>query len=291
MTQRRQAPTARLRRLAMELRQLRERSGLSREQVAEATEINRATLYRIEMAQAKPQIRTLRALLDAYGVPEKHRNDLITVLKSAQEESWLQAASGDLPDQYATYIGFEQEATGIRNYESSFVPGLLQTEAYARAAIPGGAPELPAAEVESRVTARMARQAKRDSSPAIEAIIDEAVLRRHVGSPEIMREQLQRLLDESAQNHLTLQAIPFEAGVHPGMHGSFVILQFADDIRSVVYIEASTTDLFLDSENDVRRYNLMFEHLRGIALSPEKTRDLVARVLADVEVRGGAGDA
>ncbi|WP_433259757.1 helix-turn-helix domain-containing protein (plasmid) [Streptosporangium sp. CA-135522] len=275
----------------MELQQLRERSGLSREQVADATEINRATLYRIETAQAKPQIRTLRALLETYGVPEKHRNDLIAILRSAQEESWLQVASEDLPDQYATYIGFEQEAKGIRNYESSFVPGLLQTEAYARAAIPGGAPELPATEVESRVTVRMARQAKRDPSPAIEAIIDEAALRRHVGSLVIMREQLQRLLDESEQAHVTLQVIPFEAGAHPGMHGSFVILQFADDVRDVVYIEASTTDLFLNSENDVRRYNLMFEHLRSVALSPEKTRDLIASVLVDVRVRGGAGDA
>ncbi|MEU0481455.1 helix-turn-helix transcriptional regulator [Streptosporangium sp. NPDC006013] len=282
MTQRRQTPTARLRRLAMELRQLRERSGLSREQVADATEINRATLYRIEMAQAKPQVRTLRALLNMYGVPEDHQNDLIAILKLAKEEHWLQVASENLPDQYATYIGFEREAAGVLNYESSFVPGLLQTEAYARTAIPAGAPELPAAEVESRVAARMARQAKRDPLPTIEVIIDEAVLCRRVGGPEIMREQLQRLLNESEQSHVTLQMIPFRAGVHPGMHGSFVILQFAQDVHDVVYIEASTTDLFLDSEKDIRRYNLMFKHLQAIAATPDESRDLLARALTDV---------
>ncbi len=249
--------------------------------MAEATEINRATLYRIEMAQAKPQVRTLRALLDAYGVPERYRDDLIGILTLAGEESWLQAPSESLSDQYATYIGFEQEARAILDYQSSFVPGLLQTAAYARAAIPGGALELSAEEIETRVAARMARQAKRDSSPTIEAIIDEAALRRRVGGPEIMREQLRRLLDESEQLHVTLQVIPFEAGVHPGMQGSFVILQFAEDVHDVVYIEASVRDLFLESESDVTRYNRVFEKLRAIASSPDESRDLIARVLAD----------
>ncbi|MFI6453893.1 helix-turn-helix domain-containing protein [Streptosporangium amethystogenes] len=265
----------------MELRQLRERSGLSREQVAEVTEINRATLYRIETAQAKPQVRTLRALLDVYGVTERHRDDLVGILKLAGEESWLHAPSESLPDQYATYIGFEQEARAVLDYQSSFVPGLLQTAAYARAAIPGGALELPTEEIETRVTARMARQSERDSPLTIKVIIDEAALRRRVGSPEIMREQLQRLLDESERPHVTLQVIPFAAGVHPGMQGSFVILQFAEGAHDVVYIEASVRDLFLESESDVTRYNRVFEKLRSMASSPDESRDLITRILAD----------
>ncbi|MEV6152681.1 helix-turn-helix transcriptional regulator [Nonomuraea sp. NPDC052129] len=283
MAQRRHAPTARLRRLAMELRQLRERAGLSREQVAESTEINRATLYRIEMAQAKPQLRTLRALLDAYDVPATRQSELISLLKLAKEESWLQVASEGLPDQYATYIGFEQEAKAIFNYQSSFVPGLLQTESYARAAIPGGDPELPAEVVESRVAARMARQAQRDPSSALTAIIDEAVLHRVVGGPKIMREQLQRLLDGSEQPHMTLQVIPFVAGVHPGMHGSFVLLQFDHEAHDVVYIETNAADLFLESDDDLRRCRNVLERLQAMAVSPEATRDLVARVLASAK--------
>jgi len=267
----------------MELRQLRERSGLSREQVADATEINRVTLYRIEMAQARPQVRTLRALLNMYGVSDRHQNDLIAILKLAKEESWLRIATNDLPDQYATYIGFERDAAKILNYELSFVPGLLQTEMYARTAIPAGAPELPSAEVDSRVAARMARQAERKPSLPLEVIIDEAVLRRHVGSSEIMRDQIRRLLNESEQPHVTLQVIPFGAGVHPGMHGSFVILQFAQDAHDVVYIEASMTDLFLDSENDIMRYNLMFENLQAIAATTDESRGILAQALTDVD--------
>ncbi|MER5648534.1 helix-turn-helix transcriptional regulator [Streptosporangium sp. NPDC002524] len=283
MTQRGQAPTARLRRLAMELRQLRERAGLSREQVAEATEINRTTLYRIEMAQAKPQVRTLRALLDVYDVSKDHRNDLIAILKLAGEESWLQTASEDLPGHYPTYIGFEREATAVLNYQLSFIPGLLQTEAYARTVIPGGAPELSAAEVESRVAVRMARQVDRDPSPIIEVIIDEVALCRRTGGPKIMREQLQHLLNKSEKSNVTLRVIPLSVGVHPGMHGSFVILRFAHGVRDVVYIEVSTTDLFLDNENEIRRYNLMFDQLRAVSANQGESRDLIARALAGIQ--------
>ena len=267
----------------MELRQLRERAELSREQVAESTEINRATLYRIEMAQAKPQLRTLRALLDAYDVPATRQSELVSLLKLAKEESWLQVASEGLPDQYATYIGFEQEAKAVFNYESSFVPGLLQTEGYARAAIPGGDPELPAEMVESRVAARMARQAQWDPSSALTAIIDEAVLHRVVGGPKIMREQLQRLVDDSERPHVTLRMIPFEAGVHPGMHGSFVLLKFDHEAHDVVYIEMNAADLFLESDENLRRYRNVLERLQAMAVSPEATRDLVARVLASTK--------
>lgn len=280
MIQRRRAPTLRMRRLALELRQLRERSGLSREQIAEATEINRATLYRIETAQAKPQVRTLRALLDAYRVPEEYQSELVSLLKSAGEERWLRAAS-DVPAQYATYIACEQEARGVLNYESLFIPGLFQTEAYARTVIPGGAPELPSNEVEGRVAARMARQAPRDPALIIKVIIDEAALHRRVGSASIMREQLRRLLNDSEQPHITIQVIPYDVGAHPGMHGSFVIL--CQDFNDLVYIEARTTDLFLEGEQDVKRYHLMFEQLGNIAATPKGSRDLIARVLSNVD--------
>jgi transcriptional regulator with XRE-family HTH domain len=267
----------------MELRQLREHAGLSREQAADATEINRATLYRIEKAQAKPQVRTLRALLNAYGVAASRQNELLAILKLVKEESWLNTASEGLPDQYATYIGFEHEARALLNYESSFVPGLLQTEAYARAAIPGGAPELPADEVESRLAARMARQARHQHSLELWAIIDEAVLHRQVGGREVMRQQLRRLLDDSERPRVTLQAIPFDVGIHPGMHGSFAILQFGESVHDVVYIEAGSANIFLEAEKDLGRYNLIFEQLRAAAVSPGETRDLMARMLADME--------
>ncbi|MFC4009137.1 helix-turn-helix domain-containing protein [Nonomuraea purpurea] len=282
MSRRPHSPKVRLRQLARVLRDLREEKGMTREQVADATEMNRATLYRIEMAQARPQVRTLRALLDVYGVAEARRAELVALLKAANEPGWLQTAA-DLPPQYATYIGFEQEARRVLNYETSFIPGLLQTEAYARAAIPGGAPELPREEVENRVRARMQRQARREPPLALWAIIDEAAIHRRVGGPAVMREQLQRLLEESEQSHLTLQLVPFAAGVHPGMHGSFVILQFSEEHHDVVYIESTTSDLFLEGVQDVARYNLVFEHLRAVAASPDVTYDLVAEALTKIK--------
>lgn len=266
----------------MELRQLRERSGLSREEISEATGVNRTTLYRIEMAQAKPQLRTLQALLDIYSVPESRQRELIAMLRLAKEETWLEVASQDLPPQYAAYIGFEDGAKAILNYETLFVPGLFQTEAYARTAIPGGLTELHPEEVEKRVKARLARQARVPALP-IYAIIDEAVLRRSVGGPAVMREQLQRLIDESKQPHVTLQVIPFAAGIHPGMYGSFVILQFPQDVRDVVYIETRTADLFLDGEKNLQEYTVVFDRLREIAASPAETRDTIANMLADIK--------
>ncbi|GAA4180522.1 helix-turn-helix transcriptional regulator [Streptosporangium oxazolinicum] len=269
----------------MEVEQLRKRKGLSRDQVEQATGINKATLYRIETAQARPQMRTFVALLDAYDVTGEHREGLINTLKATRvtgEEGWLQVQE-NLPGQYATYIGFESEAIRICDYESSFVPGLLQTEAYARTVISAGRLELSASEVEDRVSARMARQRSRPSHQLVSAVIDEAVLCRRVGPPEIMQEQLQRLLDESEKPSVSLQVIPFDVGVHPGMQGAFAILQFDPTVSDIVYIEAITADLFLDGESEVRRYNEIFDRLQGLAVSPEATRDRLAQALTDLK--------
>ncbi|MEO3872442.1 helix-turn-helix transcriptional regulator [Nonomuraea sp. B12E4] len=269
-----------MRRLARELRQLRENVGLSREEVGEMTEMNRATLYRIETAQVRPQVRTLRALMSVYRVAEDRQAELLAMLKTAHEQGWWQAAA-ELPEQYATYIGFEDEAQRVLNYESLFMPGMLQTEEYARAATVGTGPTLPENEVEHRVVARMRRQARRDPPLAIWAIIDEGALHRQVGGVGVMHAQLQRLLDVSKDPNVTLQVVPFSAGAHPGMRGSFAILQFPEEHHlDVVYIETSTGDLFLESPEDVARYSLEFEHLRAMSHSPDATRDLIAEVLS-----------
>jgi transcriptional regulator with XRE-family HTH domain len=154
----RQTPTVRLRRLAAELRSLRTSSGLTRDEIVERTGINVATLYRIEHARVRPQTRTLRTLLDLYGVEEAHQGELTALLRDARQRGWLHAYQSVLPEQYTTYIGFEGEARGVWNYESLFVPGLLQTEDYARAVIRGGYPSASHDEVERRVRVRMERQ-------------------------------------------------------------------------------------------------------------------------------------
>jgi transcriptional regulator with XRE-family HTH domain len=280
----RQTPTVRLRRLAAELRSLRASSGLTRDEVVERTGINVATMYRIEHARVRPQTRTLRTLLDLYGVERDQQGELVALLRDARERGWLHAYQSELPEQYMTFIGFEGEARSSWNYESLFVPGLLQTEDYARAVITGTLPFASREEVERRVEVRMERrEVLRNENPLeLWGIVDEAALRRQVGGHTIMRAQLRQLLEATELSNVTLQVIPFDAGAHAGMADSFVFLQFAEEaIPDVVSVETMAGELFLEAESDIRRYKLVFEHLRAVAASPDASRSLIASIVAE----------
>lgn len=284
-TRKKQPPTIRMRRLAAELLDLRRAAKLTREEVAERTQINAATLYRLETARVRPQVRTLTTLLDLYGVEQEKRDELLDLLRDSGQRGWLQTYAADLPGQYSAYISFEAEAQAVWNYESSFIPGLLQTENYARAVISGTLPEANQETIKNLVSARMQRQAvlTRDKPLKIWAILDEAVLRRRVGTPDERNEQLSHLLEVSQLPNVTLQVIPFEAGAHPGMPGSFVVMKFNGGIGTdVVYIDSMAGDLFLEEEKDVERYTLVFEHLRAVALSPTASRELITACRSDV---------
>jgi len=260
--------------MAAQLRELRTESALTQEDVSGRTGIDRSTLYRLEGAQQRPQKSTLIQLLDLYRVEEPRRGELLTLLREAGQRGWLQQYRSELPEVYSDYIGFEDEARSISNYESLFVPGLLQTEDYAQALIQGTWPHAPDDEVEKRVAARMGRQAllDRDDPPRLWAIMDEAAVRRQVGGPDVIRTQLGRLREAAARPNVTLQVIPFDAGSHPGMDGAFVVLDFPDPAdTSIVYAESAAGGLFLEEEVEIRRYILMFEHLRAAALRPEAT--------------------
>jgi len=156
MPARRPPPTLRLRRLAAELRRLRAEAGLTREDVAGRTGVNEATLYRIESAKARPQGRTLTALLDLYAVPDEVHAELAALARQSGEKNWLQSFPSELPEPYPTYISFEGEARSLLNYESLFIPGLLQTEDYARAALSRGLPSATKDEIQRLVEARLA---------------------------------------------------------------------------------------------------------------------------------------
>jgi len=230
MPSRRSSPSVRLRRLAAQLRELREAAGFTQEDVSERTGKDRSTLYRLESAQQRPQKSTLIQLLDLYGAAEPRRSELLTLLREASQRGWMRPYRSELPDVYSDYIGFEDEARSIANYESLFVPGLLQTEAYARAQLRGTLPYASEAEIESRVAARLERQPVlvKDDAPKLWAIIDEAALRRLVGRGDVMRGQARHLLEARSQPNVTIQVITYSAGAHPGMDGSFVILEFPD---------------------------------------------------------------
>jgi transcriptional regulator with XRE-family HTH domain len=274
----------RLRRLAAQLRELREGAGLTQEDVSERTGKDRSTLYRLESAQQRPQKSTLIQLLDLYGVAEPRRGELLTLLREAAQRGWMRPYRSELPDVYSDYIGFEDQARSISNYESLFVPGLLQGEAYARAQLRGTLPTATEDEIESRVAARMERQQvlTKDDAPKLWAIMDEAALRRAVGGRDVMRGQVTRLLEARSLPNVTIQVIPFGAGAHPGMDGSFVILDFPDgDDPSIVYVESAAGGLFLEEDAEMRRYILMFEHLRAAASGLDATAALLEAIVSE----------
>lgn len=259
---------------------------MTREEVTERTGINEATLYRLEVARARPQTRTLMALLELYGVAEADRAELVALSRQSDEQSWLRSFPAELPEPYPTYISFEGEARTLLNYECLFVPGLLQTGEYARAALQRGNPTGTKEEVQRLVEARIGRQAVLTRGPPLRlwAIVDEAALHRPVGGYEVMHAQLKRLVEAAELPPVTLQVLPYEVGGHPGMAGAFVILQFDDAAASnVVYIESQAGDLFLESETDLSRFSAIFEHLRALALPPEASVSLINRIAQEMK--------
>lgn len=275
-------PTARLRRLASELAALREQAGLNREEVLERTGINPATLYKIEKAQARPQGRTLKALLDLYEVDQAKRDALTSLQRNAGQQTWVQPYAEDLPVELNTLMGFEVEATAFWTYQQTNIPGLLQTEAHARTLIRGMLPDATDDEVERRVEIRMQRQTNL-ANLNLWAIVDEAAFHRQIGTRSDWQAQLNHLQELLQRPGLTLQVVPYDAGPHPAMLGSFVILKFGDPaLTDIVYLEGLTSDLFLDDQASVARYLETFEHLRAQAASPIQTNTFLAEVAREL---------
>jgi transcriptional regulator with XRE-family HTH domain len=277
----RNPPTLRMRRLASELRRLRAAAGMSREDVAERTDINVATLYRLESAKGRPQRRTMTSLLDLYQVQDEARAELLALLKAAGEQGWLQPYFSAIPEEYGLYIQLESEAQSVRNFESLLVPGLLQTARYTRASAQGQSPNWTAEEVELQARIRASRQALLTRSNPLElrAIVDEAVLRRLVGGPEVMHEQYEHLLSMMELPNVTVQIVPFAVGAHPGMPGSFSLLSFYAPDPVVVCVESMAGSMFQETEDEVARASMRYEHLRDTALSPAESTRMVTDLL------------
>ncbi|MGN9793588.1 helix-turn-helix domain-containing protein [Streptomyces sp. NPDC054847] len=273
-------PTVRRRRLGQELRRLRELKGMTAEEVAERLLVSQSKISRLENGRRSISQRDVRDLCGVYEV-EDHRivDSLMQMAKDSRQQGWWHAF-GDIP--YSVYIGLETDAASLRVYEPQVVPGLLQTRQYAEALIAGALPESGTTDIEKRVSVRLRRQERiRDAEHPLRmwAVIDEAALRRQVGGRQLMREQLEHLVELSQQPHVTVQVLPFEMGAHPGVNGQYAILEFPDTSdSSVVYIEGVTSDLYLEKANDVQKYSVMYEHLRAQALNVEQTRQFIASI-------------
>jgi transcriptional regulator with XRE-family HTH domain len=280
------SPTLRARRLAIELVGRREAAGLSRDEAARRLEWSTSTIFRIETGRSRPQPRSVRDLLDLYGVTGAERDGLIQLAREARQPGWWHSFRDVLSNPYEVYIGLETGAVSIRNFEPLLVPGLLQTADYARAMIRGGPRELDRDEIERRVEVRMSRQQilLRDDRPRLWAVIDEAVIRRIVGSPVIMTAQLRHLVGAAEQGKTTLQVIPFSAGAHAGTSGPFVILELPEPTEpDLVYVETLAGDIYLEERADVDRYTLAFERLLAAALHPDDSIAVVEAAARQLE--------
>jgi transcriptional regulator with XRE-family HTH domain len=273
-------PTVRRRRLGQELRRLRELKGMTAEEVAERLLVSQSKISRLENGRRSISQRDVRDLCGVYEVEDQRIVDsLMEMARDSRQQGWWHTF-GDIP--YSVYIGLETDAESLRVYEPQLVTGLLQTRAYAEALVQGALPETSTAEIEKRVQVRMRRQERitAENNPLrLWVVLDEAALKRVVGSRLVMREQLDHLIEMSQLPHVTVQVLPFEVGAHPGLNGQYAILEFADAAdSSVVYLEGVTSDLYLEKAQDVQKYAVMYEHLRAQSLNVEQSRQFIAKV-------------
>jgi transcriptional regulator with XRE-family HTH domain len=276
----RPSPTVRARRLASELAQRRQSADMTLEAASAATrgEVSPVTFQRAERGARIPRPGDLRLMLAAYGTPPAEVEWLVSLAREARQRGWWHPYQGSIRPSFAPYIGFETEATAIREYASELVPGLMQTEAYYRAVI---ATNPPAVDVEQIVRLRKERQARfQEEDWSYRAVLNEAVVRRPAGGADVMRGQLSHLLELAERPNVTIQVVPFAVGAHPAMAGSFTLLQF-QEVRDIAFVEHQAGSLYLD-EGDETPYVRMYEDLIGMASNPADSAAFIRDVRASL---------
>ncbi|MGI5164371.1 helix-turn-helix domain-containing protein [Spirillospora sp. CA-253888] len=273
------SPTVRGRRLARELRSLREELGLTLQEVADRLDWSRATVSRLETGQTRPKPDDIAGLLDLYGVPSPDRDALIRLAREAGQRGWWTAYA----DVFAgSYAALEDEASRIRTWDPQLVHGLLQTEDYARAVITAGRMLPTSYEIERRITARKIRQQvlDRPTAPRFQMIIDEAVLHRQIGGPGVMRTQLAALVEAAARPNVTVQVVPYAAREHAGLDGRFTILSFTNPADpDIAYVEGTMGDVYLESTKEIAKHGDRFDRIEAAALPPEDSAQLISEAV------------
>jgi transcriptional regulator with XRE-family HTH domain len=284
------SPTVRRRRLAAELRRLRESAGLHGEEAAARLGWSASKLSRIETSKSGIKLEDLRLLLDLYRVGEAHRSEVLALARESAKTAWVDdAAMANFPAGYAAYVYAEAEAATLWHWAPQVIPGLLQTESYAREVVLGWHSmfNLSPTELDARVEARIRRQQilTREQPLDICAVIDESVLRRRIGDRSIMREQLGRLAESSRMPNVELCILPLD-GDHPVGTGEFTYMRFAQvhDVRlpDIVNTERLEGDYRVENAEDTNQYRVAFEHLRSQALDPAQSLDVITDVTRQV---------
>jgi transcriptional regulator with XRE-family HTH domain len=270
--------------LASELRELRERAGKTLDEVAELLECSRAKVSRIELAQVSVHPREVEAMLTFYGVDPQERDQLVKQAREARRKGWwheYRDLDQDLGSKQVAFIDYETAAASIRSYQALVIAGLLQTEQYARAVFRAIRLDRSDTDIDRQVELRMKRQAllDRSESPELWVVLDEATLRRPIGGREVMSRQLQHLSKRADHPKIKLQVLPYTAGEHAGLDGSFEILGFSGAVdRSTVHMENSLSDQYLREPDAVKRYSELFEAICEKAYSPDETKEAIDRI-------------
>jgi transcriptional regulator with XRE-family HTH domain len=273
--------------LGAQLRRLREAKGITRDDAGYLIRSSDSKISRMELGRVSFKERDVADLLTLYGITDDHeRQALLGLARQANTPGWWHRYGDLLPGWFQAYIGLEEAATLIRTFEVQFVPGLLQTEAYARAVITQGNPDAPAEEVERRVDLRRRRQQlltrPAPDAPRLWAVVDEAALRRPIGGRPVLRGQLERLVEATELANVTVQVLLFGVGGHAAEGGAFTVLRFAEpDLPDVVYVEQLTSALYLDKPEDVDAYVAVMNRLDVESAPPRQTVEILNGILKE----------
>jgi transcriptional regulator with XRE-family HTH domain len=279
-------PTVQRMVLGSHLRKLREQRGITAERAADSIRGSHSKISRMEHGRVGFKERDVADLLTLYGVIDgDERAALLNMARESNTPGWWHAFSDILPTWVEPYVGLEAAASVIRTYQIQYVPGLLQTGGYASALLRTGYPAVTEEELARRTDLRISRQdiLSRPGAPQLWAVVDEGVLRRPIGSAEVMREQIRHLIEITDHPAVTLQVLPFRVGGHSACGGPFTILRFAEpDLQDVIYIEQLTSALYLDKQTEVDRYLEVMEQLCLQAEPAANTAKLLRRLLDEI---------
>lgn len=279
------SPTVRRKRLGIELRRLREEALLTCEEVGARLDCSGTRISRIETGRINVRPGDVRELLDIYGITGAEADSLVQLAREARVKGWWHTYGQVLSPWFEAYIGLEAEAVRQRDFQSMVIPGLFQTEDYARAVLRAAPNASRAEDIDRQVALRMARQAvlRQASPPDLWVVLSESTLRVQVGSSTVMRAQLHRLIGLTEHANITLQVLPFSTAALVQPISPFTILDFADTADpTVVYLEHLTGSLFIEREEEVHRYTVVFDHLRAEALGTSQSVELIEHIAADL---------
>ncbi|MDR6324286.1 helix-turn-helix domain-containing protein [Actinoplanes couchii] len=277
---RRRSPTLRRRRLGVELRRHREAAGVTIDVVAERLGCSPSKISRIETGHTSASPVDVSDMLVIYGVNNDIAGELVEISRDARQKGWWHPFSTVLN---STYVGFEAEARSIQAYEQQVIPGLLQSEEYALALIGSARWDDTDLRIAHRVRVRMQRQSLliQDDPIDLWVVLDEAVVSRPVGGDAVMRDQLRHLVEAARLPNVTLQILPFEVGAHAAMDGTFTILDFPDGDPAVVFTENAAGGLFLEKDDELRKYREVFDTIKAAALDPEDSIEMIEMLVEE----------